>query len=330
MLRYFRTDGRRLHVIEATPGEPVPQAAVWIDLAEPGADEEKTLEAALGIDIPTRDDVSEIQTSSRLIEDEGTLVMTAIVPYGKDHRPLQTLPVTFIRTGERLVTVRYGFPESVDRFIHRAADGKLRLDSADTVLAAIVEAIVDRMADRLESIGSDLKRIERMIFRRGSQHTEIGRRLSLGRRISELQTAIESLGAHHQVIFQMRGCLQSFVRLLGFRRAHAGDGPCAARFAAIEEDLKAIAEYDTDLTASMEFMLDATVGLIDVQQNKVIYMLSIVGIVLTPPVLIASMYGMNFHNMPELSWAWGYGWALALMLASAVAPYLFFKWKGWL
>jgi magnesium transporter len=329
MLRYFRADGRHLHPIEAGDGG-LPEDAVWIDLAEPSGEEEAALEAALGIDVPTHDDVIEIQTSSRLLEEDGTLFMTGLVPYGEERRPLQTLPVTFIRAGERLVTVRYGFPESVDRFVRRAAHGKLRLDSADAVMAALVEAIVDRIADRLEFIGGDLKRIERQIFRRGSQHTAIGRRLSLGRRISELQGAIESLGAHHQVVFQIRDCLQSFVRLLAFRRAHVENGPCTARFAAIEEDLKAIADYDTDLTASMEFMLDATVGLIDVQQNKVIYMLSIVGIVLTPPVLVASMYGMNFRNMPELEWALGYPWALLLMLASAAGPFLFFKWKGWL
>ncbi len=330
MLRYFRTDGRHLHAIEGSDALAIPDDALWIDVNEPTREEEAALERALGIEVPTREDVDEIQTSSRLLEDDGTLFMTGIVPYGDNRQKLQTLPLTFIRTGDRLVTVRYGFPESVDRFIRRAAEGKIELDSADAVMAALFEAIVDRIADRLEFIGEDLRRIERTIFRRGTQHSRVGRRLSLGRRTHELQSAIESLGSHHQVIFEIRGCLQSFVRLLGFRRAHRGDGSCNARFAAIEGDLKAIADYDTDLTASMEFMLDATVGLIDVQQNKVIYILSIVGMVLTPPVLVASMYGMNFDNMPELHWTWGYPFALLLMLASAVAPYLLFKWKGWL
>lgn len=330
MLRCFRTDGRHLHAIEVDGAENIPDDALWIDVTEPTRAEELALERVLGIEVPTREDVDEIQTSSRLLEDDGTLFMTGIVPYGDNRQKLHTLPLTFVRTGERLVTVRYGFPESVDRFIHRAADGKLQLDSADAVMAALFEAIVDRIADRLEFIGDDLRRIERTIFRRGSQHTAIGRRLSLGRRIHELQAAIESLGAHHQVSFEIRGCLQSFVRLLVFHRSHRQDGPCATRFAAIEGDLKAIADYDADLTASMEFMLDATVGLIDVQQNMVIYILSIVGIVLTPPVLIASVYGMNFRNMPELGWALGYPWALLLMLASAVGPFVLFKWKGWL
>lgn len=330
MLRCFRSDGQHLHAIEEMDGGSLPSNALWIDLTEPSREEEQQVEHALGIDVPTREDVTEIQTSSRLLEDEGALYMTGIVPYGEHRRKLETLPLTFIRAGDRLVTIRYGYPESVDRFMRRAADGKLRLDSADSVLAALLEAIVDRIADRLELIGDDLKRIERSIFRRGSQNTAVGRRLSLSRRAHELQNAVESLGAHHQEIFEIRGCLQSFVRLLGFRRSHHPDVPCAPRFAAIEEDLKAIAEYDTDLTSNMEFMLDATVGLIDVQQNMVIYILSIVGMVLTPPVLIASVYGMNFADMPELHWSWGYPWALVLMLTSAVAPFLFFKWKGWL
>ena len=91
-----------------------------------------------------------------------------------------------------------------------------------------------------------------------------------------------------------------------------------------------MAEHNAPLAADMEFMLDATVGLIDIQQNKVIYILSIVSVVLTPPVLVASIYGMNFHHMPELDWPYGYGWALGLMLLSAVGPYLVFKLRGWL
>ena len=330
MLRFFRSDGGHLAAIEPPRDGALPHDAIWIDVSEPTRDEEQAVERQLGIGIPTREDVTEIQTSSRLLEEGGTLFMTGIVPYGDKHNKLETLPLTFIRAGDRLVTVRYGHPESVDRFVHRAAEGRLTPDSADAVLAALLESIVDRIADRLEFIGGDLKRIERLIFRRGTQNAAVGSRLSLGRRIHELQNAIESLGAHHQVVFEIRGCLQSFVRLLGFRRSHRPDVPCAHRFAAIEEDLKAIADYDADLNASMEFMLDATVGLIDVQQNKVIYILSIVGMVLTPPVLIASVYGMNFDVMPELHWAWGYVWALLLMLASAAGPYLLFKWKGWL
>ena len=330
MLRYFRSDAGHLVAIEPPPDGSLPENALWIDVAEPTREEERTLERTLGIEIPTREDVIEIQTSSRLLEEDGTLFMTGIVPYGDKRQKLETLPLTFIRNSDQLVTVRYGYPESVDRFMRRAAEGKLTLDSADKVLAAILESVVDRIADRLEYIGGDLKRIERLIFRRGTQNAAVGSRLSLGRRIHELQNAIEILGAHHQVIFEIRGCLQSFVRLLGFRRSHHPDVPCAPRFAAIEEDLKAIADYDADLTASMEFMLDATVGLIDVQQNKVIYILSIVGMVLTPPVLIASVYGMNFDVMPELHWSLGYLWALLLMAASAAGPYLLFKWKGWL
>ena len=330
MLRFFRSDGRHLHPIEADGPGTVPDDALWIDVIEPTRAEELALEKALGIEVPTREDVDEIQTSSRLVEDDGTLFMTGIVPYGDNRQKLHTLPLTFIRAGDRLVTVRYGFPESVDRFVRRAAEGKIELDGADAVMAALFEAIVDRIADRLEFIGDDLRRIERTIFRRGTQHSRIGRRLSLGRRIHELQAAIESLGAHHQVSFEIRGCLQSFVRLMAFRRTHREDGPGKTRFAAIEGDLKAIADYDTDLTASMEFMLDSTVGLIDVQQNMVIYILSIVGMVLTPPVLVASIYGMNFDHMPELHWALGYPFALLVMLASAAGPSLLFKLNCWL
>jgi magnesium transporter len=125
-------------------------------------------------------------------------------------------------------------------------------------------------------------------------------------------------------------CCRSLERLLAFRRAHGHDHPATTQFHAIEGDLRAIADYDQDLNNSMDFMVNATVGLIDVQQNKVIYLLSILGMVITPPVVIASIYGMNFDDMPELHWRWGYAWALGLMVLSAWVPWLVFKLKRWL
>lgn len=140
---------------------------------------------------------------------------------------------------------------------------------------------------------------------------------------------IEDLGSQHERAGKIREAIQSLIRLTDFSREHAEDG-LRDRLKAIGTDLHSVAEHATALTADMEFMLDATVGLIEIQQNKVIYLLSIVGVVLTPPVLIASIYGMNFHDMPELSLPWGYPMALGLMLLSAVGPYLLFKLRGWL
>ena len=306
----------------------LPDGFVWIDLVEPTEGEERLLEHALDLDVPTRDEASEIQTSSRLRNQGGTLYMSAILPYGREREPLQTLPVTFVRTRELLLTIRYGHPEAVSQFVQRAGSGEWQLRHADDVLAALLEVIVDRIADRLEFIGTDLKLIERSIFHRAEKSG--AHAPSIGRRIHALQVAVEQIGIHHMTSFGLRDCLQSLLRLLVFCRAHREEHVVAEKFHTIEQDLHAIADYDSDLNNSMDFMVNATVGLIDVQQNKVIYVLSIAGIVLTPPVLVASVYGMNFDHMPELHWPWGYGWALGLMVISACVPWLLFKLKRWL
>jgi magnesium transporter len=329
LLRYYRLDSERLIPLSPGASGSLPPDASWIDLVEPTDAEERFLEKALGLDVPTRDEASELQTSSRLRVQGGTLYMSAILPYGQEREPLQTLPVTFVRTGGLLLTVRYGRPEAVDHFVQRAGAGEWQLRHVDDVLAALLDVIVDRIADRLEFIGSDLKMIERAIFHR-EQERSSRRPLSIGKRIHALQGAVEQIGIHHMTSFGLRDCLQSLQRLLVFCRAHHGDADDARKFHTIEEDLRAIADYDSDLNNSMDFMVNATVGLIDVQQNKVIYALSIAGIVLTPPVLVASIYGMNFGHMPELHWPWGYGWALTLMAVSASVPWLLFKLKHWL
>ena len=330
MLRCFRIADGRLHGIDRADGATLSDDAIWIDLFEPTDAERVALEEALALALPAREEVSEIQTSSRLTAKDGTLFMTALVAHGQDMEPLQTPPVTFVRHERRVVTIRYEKPEAIDQFVERAGSGEWQLQGANDVLAAMLETIVDRIADRLEFIGGELKRIERTIFRREIADPDSWHRLKVSKRIHALQDAIERIGIHHMQSSGLRECLHSLQRLIVFRRNHANDQKVDAHFGPIEEDLRAIADYDQDLNNSMDFMVNATVGLIDVQQNKVIYVLSIMSMVLTPPVVIASIYGMNFDVMPELHWRWGYGFALALMLGSAFVPWVLFKFKRWL
>ena len=330
MIRCYEIAGGRLSPLDWSAGAAFPATATWIDAFKPDDADNAQICREFDLALPAFDEVSEIQTSSRLSVQGRTLFMTALVAYGQDLEPLETLPVTFIRQGHRLITIHYGMPEGIGRFFDRACAGEWELDDADSVLAAMLEVIVDRIADRVEFIGGDLKRIEREVFRRDIADPKGRHRLRMSKRIHALQDAIERVGVHHLTSTGLRECLHSLQRLVVFRRNHAGEHPTTTRFNAIEEDLRAIADYDQDLNNSMDFMINATVGLIDVQQNKVIYVLSIMSMVLTPPVVIASIYGMNFDVMPELHWRWGYAYALCLMLASAFVPWLLFKLKRWL
>jgi magnesium transporter len=332
VLRIYAIEARTLRLLGTDPAHGLPPDAVWIDLVTPTAEEESALERLLAVDVPTREEAGGIQTSGRLVARGGTLSMSALVPTGPHPGPPGTIPVTFLRAGARLVTVRYGRAEALDPFIERYRQGEIEAEDAGGLLAALLEAVIDRIAEQLEQIGERLDRLERVIFhhpgaaaRRGGRR----RRLPLARDNGRLEAAIEDIGMEHARAAKLRECVQSLSRLAAFYEEHAEDG-LRQRLKAIEADLHAAAEYDAFLAGNMEFMLDATVGLIDIQQNKVIYIVSIISVLLTPPVLVASTYGMNFRHMPELDWPWGYGWALGLMALSALGSYLFFKLRGWL
>ncbi|MGE3293612.1 MAG: CorA family divalent cation transporter [Geminicoccaceae bacterium] len=328
MLRCFSIGSGRLQIEPAGHGGP-PENTVWIDLASPSEDEERLVEQALGIEVPTRQEAGGIQVSDRLFDSAGTLYMSAIMP-GPDHLVPPIDPITFIRTGQRLLTVRYSAVEALEPFLARVARGGVPLANADDLLAGLLESAVDQIAERQQKIGEALDGLSHGIFHGPSAVARsTGQRVPQHRRAQRLEGAIKELGSQHAAASRVRDCAQSLIRLAVFSREHS-HRELQHRLHAIETDLRSVADHNASLAANMEFMLDATVGLIEIQQNKVIYLLSIVGVVLTPPVLVASIYGMNFHDMPELSWPWGYPMALGLMLLSAIGPFLIFKLRGWL
>jgi magnesium transporter len=330
VLRSFTVENGRLQAVTVEGDGRLSEQAFWIDLIRPTIHEEHLVEKTLGISIPTREEAGGIQVSDRLFNAAGTLYMSAIVPAPPDHLP-PTNPITFIRAGKRLLTVRYSPVEALDPFLHRVASEGVPLANADDLFAGLLETMVDRIAERQQTIGEALDRLSHGIFlavpaaTRGTRR----RRLPQYRRAQRLEGVINDLGLQHASASRVRDCVQSLVRLTVFSRGHSAPA-LQHRLHAIETDLHSVADHNASLAVNMEFMLDATVGLIEMQQNKVIYLLSIVGVVLTPPVLVASIYGMNFHVMPELNWTWGYPMALGLMLLSAIGPFLIFKLRGWL
>jgi magnesium transporter len=328
VLRSYAIENGRLRPL-SWQGGTLPAQAAWIDLATPTPAEERLVEASLRIEIPTRAEAGGIQSSDRLVNADGTLYTSALVPAGP-HMAQPTIPLTFVRTGPILITVRYSGGDALDPFIARYTSGESTLGDAGDLFAGLLEVAVDRIAEQLERIGQTLDHLSHGIFHHpAAVARRAGRRLPVGKRTHRLEAVIEDLGTQHELASKLRESVQSLIRLTTFSIEHAEDG-LRRRLQAVEIDLRSVAEHNTALAGNMEFMLDATVGLIDIQQNKVIYILSIVSVVLTPPVVVASVYGMNFKLMPELDWAFGYPWALGLMLLSAIGPFLFFKLRGWL
>jgi magnesium transporter len=303
-------------------------SALWIDVVDPSPDDDKRLLAQLGIDIPTRDEMQEIEPSSRLYEQDGGIYMTALVTWDVENEPKNT-PVAFVVTRDKLVTVRFAQPQPFRSFAARVARAPRQIATSDAAFTSLMEIIVDRAADLLERCGAELDAVSADIFRAKERRASRPRR----EEPRDLEEVLRRIGRQYNLASKVRESLVSLGRAVAFFHRAAGTWgqlETGNRLRTVERDLRALAEHDTYLSQKTNFLLDATLGLINNDQNRIIKIFSVVSVVFLPPTLVASIYGMNFKIIPELSWSLGYPWALALMLLSAVLPYWYFKRRGWL
>ena len=303
----------------------IPPGAQWIDLLNPTREEEKLAEAALGQNIPTPEELAEIEPSSRLYEKQGVLFMTASVLHGIRDRKPDTHPVGFIFTEKLLVTVRYIDPEPFVIFAeHLYAEPELASEPM-AILARLLDAIVDRLADELENAGEEIEAVSGHIF----QHRSVAQKEKTELRLEALLLRI---GGIQRLLAEVRESAVSTSRMLSFFRSSkpVEGSPHQAHVASLQADIRALLDHSSFLNDNLTFMLDASLGLITLEQNFVMKIFSVVAVVFMPPTLIAGIYGMNFDHMPELDWLYGYPMALTLILASAVLPYWFAKRSGWL
>jgi len=320
VIRGFRLDGGRLRP------EPDPLAApdgiVWFDLFAPTEAEEAALEAVIGIDVPTRDEMGEIEDSSRLYTDGGGLYMTATLPAQADTGHPVPVPVTFILIERRLVTVRYDETRAFTSFADRAERLDLGCSDGHSVLIALLDAIVERLADILEAAARDLASLSQEIFRRGGERED---------RAQDYRGVLQGVGRQGDIVSHVLASLVTLERLVAYLTAAGEPGKEERiRLKSLSRDTRFLADHASFLAQKVTFLLDATLGMISIQQNAIIKIFSVAAVIFLPPTLVASIYGMNFRIMPELDWAYGYPIALIAMVASAALSYGIFRFRGWL
>ncbi len=325
MITRYNVAGDRL--IAVPLDDRAPLDAVWIDLQSPTRAEELQLEAALSISLPTRADMDEIELSSRLYSEDGSLFMTAIVPSQSETDTPEMAPVTFILTGRRLITVRYHDPKAFALFVSRAARGGVQCSGGEEVMLSILEVMIDRLADVLERVSREVDVISRRTFASGSSSTRSPRG-------PKWRDTLEEIGRKGDMISNIRDSLGTLERLAVFFGQRLRDEGATAevqeRAKDLVSDIKSLADHSTFTSRNVTFLLDATLGLINIEQNRIMQIFSIMSVVFLPATLVASIYGMNFDVMPELHFRYGYPAALALIFTTAVVPFLVFRRKGWL
>lgn len=325
MLRAFGPDCDGT-ILEADRGT-IPPGATWIDLEEPTRDEEKLVEKVIGLEVPTPEDLAEIEPSSRLYAKNGALYMTMGVLTGiTENKPTST-PVGFVLTADRLVTVRYGAPKPFTIFIDHVLKEPDLVRNASTALVRLLDAVIDRLADELEDVGREIEALSHHIF-----GAKVDERRIPAHRLTALLTRI---GRAQSLVARVRETAVSTGRLLSFlggSGALKGDEREAARNHALSlsTDVSSLMEHSAFLGDNLTFLLDASLGLISIEQNAAMKVFSWVAVVLMPPTLVAGIYGMNFKYFPELDFSFGYPMALGLMLLSAVLPFAILKRLGWI
>jgi magnesium transporter len=325
MLAAYVPNGHSLERRDIVSGEEVPDNAVWLDLVNPAPGEDKLIERLLGIAVPTREEMQEIEVSSRLYVENHARYMTATLMCNSDTATPKTTAVTFILSGHRLVTVRYDDPRPFMIVGNKLARNCPANVTGETVLIDLLDAVIDRAADILERIGLEVDRVSHDIFE--PDNAASGQSLSY-------KDILKAIGSKGDLTSKVRESLVSIGRLLLFL-ANEAEGmrwhkDVRLQLQANQRDVLSLSDHATYLATKITFLLDAMLGVVTIEQNNIIKIFSIAAVALMPPTLIASIYGMNFRRIPELEWVFGYPYAVALMICSAILPFVIFKWKKWL
>jgi magnesium transporter len=324
MLAVYTPRGSALMRKQVEADIALPENALWIDLELPTPSEDKAVEDALGISVPTLREMQEIEITSRLYVENGARYMTATLMAHQDTEVPTTTPVTFILAGHRLITVRYDEPRPFVIVNHRLERACPVNATGETIMMDILDAVIDRLADVLEHMGNDVEQVSRDIFDPNAPAGDF----------NNYSRILHTIGKKGDVTSKVRESLVSIGRVLLYLANEADSMKWAKDQRAIlkgmQRDVQSLSDHATYISTKIQFLLDAMLGMVSLQQNNIIKIFSVAAVVFMPPTLLASIYGMNFKHMPELDWTYGYPIGLVLMLIAAILPYLFFKWKKWL
>ena len=298
---------------------------VWIDLIDPSDDERATVATLTGLRVPSRGDLDEIESSSRLFRRDDTLYLTT--PLTRRSSTLTSaIPLGIVVNARWLLTIRFTDYPAFETYA-RVVEASPEPLSSPALLVGLLETIVDRLADVLEHVGGELDDLSARIFA-DSTGKRSARNLD-----GRLRSLLKNVGRNGDTVSMIRDSLLGLTRMVLFLTdaiAAAPDERLRARLKTVEHDLRSLSDYDTQVTDKVQFLLDATLGFINIEQNNGIRVITVASIIGVAPTLVASIYGMNFKNIPELNWAFGYYYALCLMAATIILPLIWFRRLGWI
>jgi magnesium transporter len=311
-----------------TDATTIPSEVSWIDALRPDAQDIAFLERTLKIEVPTLETLSEIETSSRLRSEKDWLYLSIPMIHWADGFMPALTPLGFVLSKDILLTVRFKQMKALDDARETISRCPAQAGGPGA-LVAILAAIVDRAADALEGAGADLDGLSEEIF--GTNHAT-PRRHKPREDGEQLRLVLRKVGRNGDLTSKIEDLLLGMARMIPYVAANAApylESSIRAKLKSLQRDIASLNDYETHLTDKIQFLLDATLGLTNIDQNNIFRILTVVSVIGIPPTFVASMYGMNFKNIPEYDWSFGYQYGLLLIALSAIVPIIWFKWRGW-
>ena len=327
MINAFMCKDQTLQRLTSTDSVEALRRAIWVDLENATPEEVERVQQASGLTVPTQAAIDEIETSSRLAMRDGILYLSMPLIRIGDDGP-RTTSAGFVLSPERLISVRFAPSRVFDNYAASLMHGETRDQIGLHVFVGLLEAIIDRQADALEQVRSDLDTISHEIFAMGVNQ-EGGRKGE----DETLRRTLGHLGRIGDLISHVRDTQVGAARIVPYVEAMTAawlPKELAPRLVTLRQDIASVSDFDTHLNDKLQFLLDATLGFINIAQNNVMKVMAIASVVGIPPVLIAGIYGMNFKNIPELNWAYGYLWGWGLIILTTLIPLGVFRWRKWI
>lgn len=313
-------------IMDGLPTSAERNEAGWIDLVTPMPDDNVNVEAFLGVSVPTREQAQEIETSSRFFTKDGGTFLNIALLLGVEAGEPQLSPLSFVIIDQWVVTIRYHESRAFHQFHGHVVSPNNSCRESTSVVIHLTEAIIDRAADIVEKVGTDVDGINTDIF--GTR----GKRRAGKAREQKLESFLSDIAYQNDIISKARESLVTIERMIQFlssvNLAWTDDHGERNRLQLMARDITSLTDHLSFLSSKTTFLLDATLGLISVEQNDVIRIFTVAATILLPPTLVGTIYGMNFVNIPELGWGFGYPMAIGLMIAAGLVPYWFLKKRG--
>ena len=326
MMTVFYRQGDRIEQAFVRPNHAIAENPAWIDLNNPTFEDERRIKALLGITIPNREEIWRNHITNHMYSDHGVVYMNAAVIHRTEEAHPKTSAITFIVAETCLVTIRYIYPTSFEHFQRRLSGKPDVYPTPDHILAGLLEEMVARVAYHSELIEQGLDDLSYKIFDDHAFENKQGNPSMIMRRL------LQKLGSLNKRNAKTFESLNSFLRLLNYYRDELAteQPPLKRRLDVLLHETQTLADQANFLNTQINFQMDASLGMINVEQNMISKVFTIAAVFMMPPTLISSIYGMNFDHMPELHWLLGYPFAISLMVGAFLATYIFFKRMEWI